>query len=122
MAIEGSVIGSRMTADDLQAQVVRAQSGDQAALEQVVRAIMNGRCLRVGQEFLALVDYKESGLVVKLSQRRVDELIASGIGQPFSPAGRRFKEWMSVVKPDRRRWRALLRESVASRKGSTDLA
>ena len=30
-----------MTADDLQAQVVRAQSGDQAALEQVVRAIQD---------------------------------------------------------------------------------
>lgn len=28
--------------------------------------IMNGRCLRVGEEFLALVDYKGSGLVVKL--------------------------------------------------------
>ena len=28
--------------------------------------IMNGRCLRVGKEFLALVDYKGSGLVVKL--------------------------------------------------------
>lgn len=26
--------------------------------------IMNSRCLRVGKEFLALVDYKGSGLVV----------------------------------------------------------
>jgi hypothetical protein len=31
--------------------------------------IMNGRCLRVGKEFLALVDYKGSGLVVKLPRR-----------------------------------------------------
>ena len=30
--------------------------------------IMNGRCLRVGKEFLALVDFKGSGLVVKLSK------------------------------------------------------
>lgn len=83
--------------------------------------IMNGRCLRVGDEFLALVDYKASGLVVKLSQRRVDELIATGIGQPFSPAGRRFKEWVSVPKPDRRRWCALLHEGVALHKGLPDL-
>ena len=34
-------MGSRMTADDLQVQVARAQSGDQVALEQVVRAIQD---------------------------------------------------------------------------------
>lgn len=75
--------------------------------------IMNGRCLRVGKEFLALVDYKGSGLVVKLPKQRVDVLIESGIGQPFAPAGRVFKEWLSVPKPDRRRWLALLREGIA---------
>jgi hypothetical protein len=74
--------------------------------------IMNGRCLRVGKEFLALVDYKGSGLVVKLPQARVAELIESGVGQAFAPAGRIFKEWVSVPKPDRRRWLALLREGI----------
>src|SRR5262245_9022086 len=75
--------------------------------------IMNGRCLRVGGEFLALVDYKESGLVVKLSRARVDELIDSGVGQPFAPAGRVFREWVSVPVPNARRWETLLREGVA---------
>ncbi len=75
--------------------------------------IMSGRCLRVGKEFLALVDYKGSGLVVKLSAARVAELVAAGVGQPFAPAGRVFKEWVSVPKPDRRRWGTLLREGVA---------
>jgi hypothetical protein len=75
--------------------------------------IMNGRCLRVGKEFLALVDYKGSGLVVKLPRARVAELIESGVGQPFAPAGRVFKEWVSVPKPDRRRWLGLLREAIA---------
>ena len=75
--------------------------------------IMNGRCLRVGKEFLALVDYKGSGLVVKLPRARVAALIASGVGQPFAPAGRVFKEWVSVPRPDRRRWLALLREGLA---------
>jgi hypothetical protein len=74
--------------------------------------IMNGPCLRVGKEFLALVDFKGSGLVVKLPRARVAELIESGKGQPFAPAGRVFKEWLSVPKPDRRRWRSLLREGV----------
>lgn len=75
--------------------------------------IMNGRCLRVGKEFLALVDYKGSGLVVKLPKARVAELIHSGVGKPFAPAGRVFKEWLSVPKPDRRRWLGLLREGIA---------
>ncbi len=78
--------------------------------------IMNGRCLRVGKEFLALVDYKGSGLVVKLPAQRVAELIAAGVGQPFAPAGRVFKEWVSIPTPDRRRWDALLREGVAHAK------
>jgi hypothetical protein len=74
--------------------------------------IMNGRCLRVGKEFLALVDHKGSGLVVKLSAKRVAELIESGAGRPFAPAGRVFKEWVSVPKPDRRQWLSLLREGI----------
>ena len=47
--------------------------------------IMNGRCLRVGTEFLALVDYKGAGLVVKLPRARVEELIATGVGVPGGP-------------------------------------
>ncbi len=75
--------------------------------------IMNGRCLRVGAEFLALVEFKGSGLVVKLPRARVAELIAEGVGQAFAPAGKVFREWLSVPKPDRARWRRLLREGVA---------
>ena len=75
--------------------------------------IMGGRCARVAGEFLGLVDFKGSGLVVKLPRERVQELIDQGVGQPFAPAGKVFKEWVSVAKRDRRRWRALLREGVA---------
>ena len=73
---------------------------------------MNGRCLRVGKEFLALVDSKGSGLVVKLPKKRVAELIESAVGRPFGPAGKFFGEWVSVPTPDRRRWRQLLREGI----------
>ena len=74
--------------------------------------IMNGRCARVGEEFLALVDYKGAGLVVKLPKARVAELIEDGTGLPFAPAAKVFREWLAVPKPDRRLWRALLREGV----------
>ena len=75
--------------------------------------IMGGRCARVSGEFLGLVDHKGSGLVVKLPAARVAELIEQGVGQPFAPAGKVFKEWVSVPNRDRRRWRSLLREGIA---------
>lgn len=75
--------------------------------------IMGGRCARVAGEFLALVDFKGSGLVVKLPRSRVRELIDEDVGQPFAPAGKVFKEWVSVPERDRRRWRSLLREGIA---------
>ncbi len=75
--------------------------------------IMSSRCLRVGSEFLALVDAHGGGLVVKLPKGRVAQLIAQGVGRPFAPAGRVFREWVAVPKPDARRWRGLLREGVA---------
>ena len=43
-----------------------------------------------------LVDYKASGLVVKLPRPRVAALIADGTGKPFAPAGRTFSEWVCV--------------------------
>lgn len=74
--------------------------------------IMNARCLRVGKEFLALVDYKGSGLVVKLPKARVAELIEAGKGQPFGPGAKIFKEWLSVPKANRKTWLMLLREGI----------
>ena len=75
--------------------------------------IMSSRCLRVGKEFLAMVDRESGGLVVKLPKTRVAELIEAGGGESFAPAGRVFKEWVLVRKRDRRRWRGLLREGIA---------
>jgi hypothetical protein len=74
--------------------------------------IMKSRCLRVGEEFLALVDFKGSGLVVKLPKERVAALIEQGRGQSFAPAKKVFKEWLSVPELDREAWGSLLREGV----------
>ena len=89
-------------ADELQAEDSRVVPG----------TIMNGPCLRVGKEFLGLVDCKGSGLVVKLPKQRVAEIIASGKGQSFAPAGRVSSEWLSVPRVNRRHWLGLLREGI----------
>jgi hypothetical protein len=46
-------------------------------------------------------------------QDRVDELVGSGAGRAFAPAGRVFKEWVSIPQPDRQRWLDLMREGIA---------
>lgn len=88
---------------------IELQSEDPRVVE---GTIMSSRCLRVDKEFLALVSYKGSGLVVKLPKARVAEVIAAGDGQSFAPAGRIFKEWLSVPTPNRKKWRELLREGI----------
>lgn len=88
--------------DELQLEDPRVEEG----------TIMGGRCARVAGEFLALVSFQGSGLVVKLPRERVEQLIAQGVGEPFAPAGKVFREWVSIPRRDRRRWRALLREGI----------
>jgi hypothetical protein len=48
--------------------------------------IMKSRCLRVADEFLALVDDKRGGLVVKLPRDRVAQLCA--FPSPIEPSGK----------------------------------
>lgn len=76
--------------------------------------IMGGRCVRnTAGEFVGMPHHKGPGLVVKLPRDRVDELISTGAGQSFAPAGKVFKEWVLVEDFDAEEWDALLRESVA---------
>ena len=44
---------------------------------------------------------------------RVAELVASGVGARFAPAGRVFREWVAVRDLDRDCWRGLLLEGIA---------
>jgi hypothetical protein len=78
----------------------------------VTRATMMGfPCLRVDGAFFASCDHRTGDLIVKLRAERVAELIASGEGSPFAPAGRRFREWATVTERDGGRWKHLLDEA-----------
>jgi hypothetical protein len=83
------------------------------------RATMMGYpCVRLAGRFLASYDEKADTLVVKLPSERVLELIDNGDGDPFSPAGKRFREWVSIPAVDRALWQSLLAEAVEfARKG-----
>ncbi|MEZ5411089.1 MAG: hypothetical protein R2761_23875 [Acidimicrobiales bacterium] len=75
----------------------------------VTRSTMMGLpCLRVDGAFFASCDRAGGALLVKLPEEEVDELLASGVAHPFSPAGRRFRQWASVPPGDDEEWAALL--------------
>lgn len=83
------------------------------------RATMMGfPCVRLAGRFLASYDEKAGCLVVKLTRERVAELIENGEGDPFAPAGKVFREWVSIPNVERELWQTLLAESVDfARKG-----
>ena len=74
--------------------------------------LMGFPCLRVNGEFFATCDHRTGDLIVKLSRDRVQELIDEGVGEPFAPAGRVFREWVLVRGRDAKRWRPLMREAI----------
>jgi hypothetical protein len=78
----------------------------------VRRSTMMGLpCVRFDGRFFASLDRRTGALLVKLPAERVAALVAAGKGEPFAPAGRVFREWVAVPRPDRRGWAALLAEA-----------
>lgn len=75
--------------------------------------IMGFPCLRVGGQYFASVEHKGDRLVIKLPRARVQALVAEGLGEPFAPAGRVFKEWMAVPHALAETWPARMAEARA---------
>ncbi len=83
------------------------------------RATMMGyACVRLAGRFVASYDHGGRCLVLKLPRERVTELVEQGHGDRFAPAGKVFREWVSISTVDRSRWQSLLAEAVDfARKG-----
>ena len=92
-----------------------ALADDLIAEGQVEEGTMMGHhCLRStrGGGFVATVERSSGDLVAKLPRARVEELIESGIGAPFAPAGKVFREWVAVSADHIDQWEALITESI----------
>ena len=76
--------------------------------------MMGHHCLRStrGGGFVATVERSSGDLVVKLPRKRVTELIDTGIGGTFAPAGKVFREWVAVSADHLERWESLIAESI----------
>lgn len=80
----------------------------------VTRSTMMGfPCVRVDGKFFASFDHKTGHLLVKVPAARVDQLVEQGDGVSFSPAGKRFREWVGIPLEDHARWPAMLEEALA---------
>ena len=69
-------------------------------------------CVRYDGRFFASLDRRSGALLVKLPADRVRHLVERGEGEHFTPAGRTFREWVSLPNPDPRRWRRHLAEAI----------
>lgn len=85
-----------------------------AADAAVTRSTMMGYpCLRYDGAFFASLDMRTGGLIVKLAADEVAIRVADGRGRPFAPAGRAFREWLSIVDLDEDGWRRAIAEALA---------
>jgi hypothetical protein len=75
-------------------------------------SMMGFPCVRRAGRFFASFDARAGALVVKLPRERVAELVEAGVGDPFAPNGRVFREWVSLPTPDRETWRRILVEAL----------
>ncbi|MPZ82362.1 MAG: hypothetical protein GEV28_18965 [Actinophytocola sp.] len=76
--------------------------------------MMGFPCLRVSGSFFASSDHRTGDLIVKLSRGRVEQLIADGVGKPFAPAGRVFREWVLIADRDEHLWTMLIARTTWS--------
>jgi hypothetical protein len=73
--------------------------------------MMGYPCVRRAERYFASFDTNSEALVVKLPRERVGELVDDGIGEPFAPNGRVFREWVTIPEPDADVWERLLAEA-----------
>ena len=78
-----------------------------------VSTMMGLPCLRLHGSFFASYDHRSGDLLVKLDRDEVDRMIDAGEGHPFSPAGRRFREWLAVPPDKGGEWPRLLTRAHA---------
>lgn len=73
--------------------------------------MMGFPCMRRKGNFFASLEKDTGDLILKLPKERVDEMVASGEGRAFAPAGRTFKEWVAIPAQDFERWEPLLEQA-----------
>jgi hypothetical protein len=88
-----------------------ASAATRAHADVAIGTMMGLPCLRACGAFFAARDHRSGDLIVKLPRDRVQQLIATGAGKPFAPAGKAFREWVVIDDRDPARWVKLIDEA-----------
>jgi hypothetical protein len=88
-----------------------ASAAARAHADVAAGTMMGLPCLRLCDAFFAARDHRSGDLIVKLPRHRVQQLIATGAGKPFAPAGKTFREWVVIDDRDPARWATLIDEA-----------
>lgn len=85
---------------------------DELSMRDGVRAgrIFRSHGLRYGDHFVCFLS--GAGLVLKLPAERVAQLVADGIGQPFTSGARVRDEWVTVPPASASSWLQLADEAL----------
>ncbi len=81
--------------------------------------MMSSPCLRYNGNFIAMMFDREDALIIKVSQKRVDELIDEGIGREFNFTKKKFKEWVLIPADYENRYESFIHEALELAREST---
>ncbi|WP_428603947.1 hypothetical protein [Sedimenticola sp.] len=96
-----------MTYDDIANKLVDKEVGVEHS------TLMKGPCLRYKGDFMAAMFEPENAMIIKVSPKRVNELIASGEGKEFNFTKKRFKEWVLIPASLEKHYEKYLHEALA---------
>ena len=74
--------------------------------------MMKTPCIRYKGEFLGMMFDKQDCLIVKVSPKRVDEIIAEGFGMEFNFTKKRFKEWVLIPESQQKDYDRYMSEAL----------
>ena len=78
-----------------------------------ISTMMGTPCLRYKGDFIAMMFDKENSLIVKVSPKRVNEIINEGLGNEFNFTKKRFKKWVLIPQGFEDKYEAFVYEALA---------
>lgn len=78
-----------------------------------VSTMMGTPCLRYKGDFVSMFFDKEDSLIVKVSPKRVNDIIENGEGNEFNYTKRRFKEWVQIPTEFEEKFEYYITEAIA---------
>lgn len=103
-----------MTYEELERKFVNEYGAEKSTM-------MSAPCLRYKGQFIAMMFDMEEALIIKVSEKRVDELIAENVGREFNFTKKRFKQWVMLPKEQKGAYEKYLFEALEYAKSDMSL-